>query len=73
MTNSEPVLQQRFLQSAWNLLPYLLHSRPVTAEHTWPVTMITAVRKILCFSVEPEGRKKLTRHGSTVEIYDGQL
>ena len=34
--------------------------------------MITVVRKILCFSVEPEGQKKLTRHGS-VEIYDGKF
>jgi hypothetical protein len=34
--------------------------------------VITAVRRILCFSVEPEGKKKLTRHGS-VEIYDGKL
>merc|ERR1719339_430046 len=32
--------------------------------------MITIVRKILCFSVEPEAQRKLTRHGS-VEIYDG--
>ena len=34
--------------------------------------MITVVRRILCFSVEPEGQKKLTRHGS-VEIYDGKF
>ena len=34
--------------------------------------MITIVRKILCFSVEPEAQKKLTRHGS-VEIYDGEF
>ena len=33
--------------------------------------MITIVRKILCFSVEPEAQRKLTRHGS-VEIYDGK-
>ena len=29
------------------------------------------IRRILCFSVEPEARKKLARHGS-VEIYDGE-
>lgn len=34
--------------------------------------MITIVRKILCFSVEPEAQRKLTRHGS-VEIYDGMF
>ena len=34
--------------------------------------MITIVRKILCFSVEPEAQRKLTRHGS-VEIYDGEF
>ena len=34
--------------------------------------MITIVRKILCFSVEPEAQRKLTRHGS-VEIYDGKF
>ena len=35
--------------------------------------MITIVRKILCFSVEPEAQRKLTRHDSSVEIYDGKF
>ena len=39
---------------------------------TKSLRMITVVRRILCFSVEPEGQKKLTRHGS-VEIYDGKF